>query len=252
MMREAHMDNQTLEAEQTLVGHLTDLRKAIISSVIFFLVCFVIILVSIDYVIPVLTDASKLVMLGPLDVVRFYTGIAGSLSLGLSAPFIGYQGWKFVRPAMSAQESKTALSFIPGIFFSFLAGISFGFFIIFPTVYGFLMRIGSENFDMMITAKEYFSFMLMTSIPLGFLFEVPLFLMFLTAIGVITPAKLVEMRKYGYILMALVSALITPPDLLSQIIVLGPLIGLYELGVLFSKIVYKRKGLTEEEQVDHQ
>ncbi len=249
MMREAHMDKNALEAEQTLVEHLTDLRKAVISSVVFFLACFIIILVSIDHVIPLLTDESKLVMLGPLDVVRFYTGIAGSLSLGLSAPFIGYQGWKFVRPALTNQESRTALSFIPGIFFSFLAGISFGFFIIFPTVYGFLMRIGSNNFDMMITAKEYFSFMLMTSIPLGFLFEVPLFLMFLTAIGIITPAKLGEIRKYGYLLMAIVSALITPPDLLSQMIVLGPLIGLYELGVLLSKVVYKRKE-TAEEQVD--
>ncbi|WP_245831037.1 twin-arginine translocase subunit TatC [Sediminibacillus massiliensis] len=248
-MREAHMDKNALEAEQTLVEHLTDLRKAVISSVVFFLACFIIILVSIDHVIPLLTDESKLVMLGPLDVVRFYTGIAGSLSLGLSAPFIGYQGWKFVRPALTNQESRTALSFIPGIFFSFLAGISFGFFIIFPTVYGFLMRIGSNNFDMMITAKEYFSFMLMTSIPLGFLFEVPLFLMFLTAIGIITPAKLGEIRKYGYLLMAIVSALITPPDLLSQMIVLGPLIGLYELGVLLSKVVYKRKE-TAEEQVD--
>lgn len=98
-MYEAHLDKPSLEEEQTLVGHITDLRKSIISSVIFFLVCFVIFLVSINYVIPLLTDENKLVMLGPLDVVRFYTGIAGSLSLGFSAPFIGYQVWKFVKPA---------------------------------------------------------------------------------------------------------------------------------------------------------
>ncbi|QTN01475.1 twin-arginine translocase subunit TatC [Sediminibacillus dalangtanensis] len=233
--------------EQTLVEHITDLRKAIINSVVFFAVCFIVILLSINQVIPILTDQEKLVMLGPLDVVRFYTGIAGSLSLGFSAPFIGYQIWKFVKPALTEEESKTAISFIPGIFLSFVAGLAFGFFVIFPTVFGFLMNLGTQNFDMMITAKEYFSFMLMTSIPLGFLFEVPLVLMFLTAVGLVTPDKLGKVRKYGYLLMAVVSALITPPDVISQIIVLGPLIALYELGVLLSKVMYKRKLRTEAE-----
>ncbi|SDL69666.1 twin-arginine translocase subunit TatC [Sediminibacillus halophilus] len=233
--------------EQTLVEHITDLRKAIINSVVFFAVCFIVILLSINQVIPILTDQEKLVMLGPLDVVRFYTGIAGSLSLGFSAPFIGYQIWKFIKPALTEEESKTAISFIPGIFLSFVAGLAFGFFVIFPTVFGFLMNLGTQNFDMMITAKEYFSFMLMTSIPLGFLFEVPLVLMFLTAVGLVTPDKLGKVRKYGYLLMAVVSALITPPDVISQIIVLGPLIALYELGVLLSKVMYKRKLKTEAE-----
>ncbi|WP_026570215.1 MULTISPECIES: twin-arginine translocase subunit TatC [Sediminibacillus] len=234
--------------EQTLVEHISDLRKAIISSVVFFAVCFVAILLSINQVVPLLTDQEKLVMLGPLDVVRFYTGIAGSLSLGFSAPFIGYQIWKFVKPALTEEESKTAITFIPGIFLSFVAGLAFGFFVIFPTVFGFLMNLGTQNFDMMITAKEYFSFMLMTSIPLGFLFEVPLVLMFLTAVGLVTPDKLGKVRKYGYLLMAVVSALITPPDVISQIIVLGPLIALYELGVVLSKVMYKRRLRTEAEK----
>src|SRR5699024_7815492 len=77
--------------EQSLVEHITELRKAIISSVLFFVLCFIVILVFINQVLPLLTMEDKLVMLGPLDVIRFYTGIAGSLSLGLSAPFIGYQ-----------------------------------------------------------------------------------------------------------------------------------------------------------------
>ncbi|WP_077621419.1 twin-arginine translocase subunit TatC [Sediminibacillus massiliensis] len=233
--------------EQTLVEHITDLRKAIINSVVFFVICFIVLLASINKVIPLLTEQEKLVMLGPLDVVRFYTGIAGSLSLGFSAPFIGYQIWKFVRPALTEEESKTAISFIPGIFFSFLSGLAFGFFIIFPTVYGFLMNLGTRNFDMMITAKEYFSFMLMTSIPLGFLFEVPLVLMFLTAVGLVTPEKLGQIRKYGYLLMAVLSALITPPDVISQVIVLAPLIALYELGVILSKVMYKRRMKAEQE-----
>src|SRR5699024_7043238 len=156
-MKEAHIDGN-----QTVMEHITDLRKAIISSVLFFAACFILFLIFINQVIPLLTE-DKLVMLGPLDVIRFYAGLAGSLSLGFSAPFIGYQIWKFVKPALTEQESKTALSYIPGIFFSFLTGIAFGFFIIFPTVFGFLINLGTKNFEMMITAKEYFSFMMMRS-----------------------------------------------------------------------------------------
>ncbi|HLR65729.1 twin-arginine translocase subunit TatC [Virgibacillus alimentarius] len=234
-MKEAHIDGN-----QTVMEHITDLRKAIISSVLFFAACFILFLIFINQVIPLLTE-DKLVMLGPLDVIRFYAGLAGSLSLGFSAPFIGYQIWKFVKPALTEQESKTALSYIPGIFFSFLTGIAFGFFIIFPTVFGFLINLGTKNFEMMITAKEYFSFMMMTTIPLGFLFEIPILLMFLTALGLITPTKLGKIRKYAYIFMALISALITPPDFISQIIVMAPLITLYELGIVLSKVMYKRK-----------
>lgn len=239
---------QEVQADgHSLTTHISDLRKAIIRSVLFLALCFILILFFINRVIPVLTLEEKLVMLGPLDVVRFYTGIAGSLSLGFSAPFIGYQVWLFVRPALTEKENKTALSYIPGIFFSFLTGLLFGFFVIFPTVFQFLMSLGTKNFDMMITAKEYFSFMMMTTIPLGFLFEVPLLLMFLTAIGAVTPEKLSTMRKYGYIIMALMSALITPPDFISQIIVMLPLIILYELGVILSKVVYRRKLRAERE-----
>ncbi|MFG6115714.1 twin-arginine translocase subunit TatC [Halobacillus sp. MO56] len=237
---EAKIENHPTE-EQTLVEHLSDLRKAVLYSAIFFVVCFVGFLLSVNHVIPLLTDEHKLVMLGPLDVIRFYTGIAASLSLGVSAPFIGYQIWRFVKPALSDKESRTALTFIPGIFFSFLAGIAFGFWVIFPTVYGFLLNIGTTNFSMMITAKEYFSFLLMTTIPIGFLFEIPLVLMFLTAVGVVTPEKLGKVRKYGYLLMAVVSALITPPDIISQLIVLGPLFALYELGVLLSKLMERER-----------
>lgn len=244
MMEEVHIPETQME-EQTLVEHITDLRKAIIKSVLCIAITFVIFLVSINQIIPILTEGDKLVMLGPLDVVRFYTGIAGSLSLGFSAPFIGYQAWKFVRPALTNKESRTALAFIPWIFFSFVIGLTFGFFIIFPTVFGFLMNLGTTNFEMMITAKEYFSFMLMTTIPLGFLFEVPLILMFLTALGIVTPMKLREVRKYGYIVLALISALITPPDLISQMIVLVPLFGLYELGVILSSMMHKRKPAVE-------
>ncbi|MBT2688428.1 twin-arginine translocase subunit TatC [Bacillus sp. ISL-47] len=226
--------------EQTLVEHLTDLRKVLLRSLIFFIFCFAVCLVSINRLIPLLSNQHELVMLGPLDVIKMYTGIAGSISLGLSLPFIAYQVWLFVKPALTEKESRLSIMFFPAILFSFIGGLCFGFFIIFPTIYQFLMLLGESHFSMMITAREYFSFLLMSTIPFGFLFEVPLLLLFLTAIGIVTPAMLSSMRKYAYVIMAVVSALITPPDLFSQILVLIPLIGLYEIGVLLSRARFKK------------
>ncbi len=230
-----------IDEEQALVEHLGDLRKTIIYSVVFFVICFAVFLLFTKQLIPIITKEQKLAMLGPLDVVRFYTGIAGSLSIGVSAPFVGFQVWQFIRPALTDEESKTALKYIPAMFFSFITGLLFGFYVVFAFAYDFLIGLGTTNFEMMITAQEYISFLLMTTIPMGFLFEVPFILMFLTAIGLVTPAKLSLVRKYAYVILAVVSAVITPPDFISQLIVLFPLFALYEFGVSMSKIVYRNQ-----------
>lgn len=88
--------------------------------------------------------------------------------------------------------------------------------------------------------------LMLTTLPFGFLFEVPLVLMLLTALGVLTPKKLGKVRKYAYVLLAVVSALVTPPDFLSQLLVLCPMVLLYELGIYLSKVVYKRRKVTDE------
>lgn len=230
-----------MDEERALTEHLTELRKVIIYSVLFLAVCFVTILVFTQQMIPIVTKGQKLTMLGPLDVVRFYTGIAGSLSLGVSAPFIGLLLWRFIRPALTDLESKKALKFIPAMLISFAGGLIFGFYIVFPFSYQFLLKLGTANFEMMITTQSYFSFLLMTTIPMGFLFEVPFVLMFLTAIDVLTPKQLAKSRKYAYIVLAVISSVITPPDFVSQLIVLIPMFILYELGIGLSKIIYQKR-----------
>lgn len=238
-----------MDKELTTVEHLTELRQVVISSTVIFIAAFIVMLCFIQQIVPFLTKGETLIMLGPLEVVRFYTGVAGSLSLGVSAPFIGYQLWRFIRPALTETESKAALRYIPAMFISFIAGTSFGFFVVFPFVYDFLTQLGQLQFQMLITTKEYFSFLLMSTIPLGFLFEVPFVLMFLTIIGIVQPQDLKKTRKYGYLLLAIISALITPPDFISQLIVLIPLMILYEIGLFCSKYIYE-KGLQQNEQIN--
>jgi len=229
------------KAEETTVEHLTELRKVVIKSSVFFVITFVGILYYMPKILPLLTNEYKVVLLGPLDVVRFYTGVGGALGLGLTAPFFGFQLWKFIKPALAPTESKIALSFIPFILISFVTGIAFGYFVVFQILFDFLMRIGASSFEMMVTAREYFSFMLISTLSLGLLFEIPMVMVFLTSLGVVSPDKLKQSRKYSYILLGLISALITPPDFMSQLIVLVPLVVLYEFGVILSTYSYKNK-----------
>lgn len=236
------------EWDQTVVEHISDLRKAVIKSAVFFLTMFFVILISLPRIVPFLTKGNEIVLLGPQDVIRFYAGVSGVLALGLSMPVVGYQLWKFIKPALTPTESKIALTYIPFIFISFSAGVAFGYFTVFPVVFHFLMSLGDMSFKMMVTARQYFSFMITLTLALGLLFELPMVMMFLTSLGLVTPGKLKKLRKPAYVILAILSAILTPPDFVSQLIVLIPLVSLYELGVLLSGISYKKR-LKKELQV---
>jgi sec-independent protein translocase protein TatC len=227
--------------ERPYIDHYSDLRKRVIYSLLFFISFFILSFASVKWSIPFLAKNQMLVMLGPMDVLQLYIRIAGTLALGFSIPFFSLQLWKFLRPALNDEESKIALRYIPGIFVSFIIGISFGYFIFFPIIYQFLLELGQLHFEMMVTANEYFSFLLMSTLPFGFLFELPITLMFLTSLGIVTPDKLTQIRKYAYFSLIVISVLITPPDLISDVLVILPLIILYEVGVILSKMVQKRE-----------
>lgn len=229
------------EKDETVLEHFTELRKILLWSACFFALLFVTFLVFMPKVLPLLSKGYEIVLMGPLDVIRFYTGVAGALALGLTTPFMGYQIWKFVKPGLTPTESRVTLTYVPAISLSFLTGIAFGYFIVFPVLFKFLMNLGEQSFDVLITAREYFLFLLTSTLSLGFLFELPIVMVFLTSMGIITPTKLKQVRKYAYILLAVISALITPPDFISQILVLTPLIILYELGIFLSIASFKKK-----------
>ncbi|MGE8206553.1 twin-arginine translocase subunit TatC [Heyndrickxia sp. NPDC080065] len=230
-----------VENEETALEHFTELRRILLQSVVFFTVMFVVFLIYMPKVLPMLANGYKIVLMGPLDVIRFYTGVSGALALGLTTPFIGYQLWKFVKPGLTPTESRITLTYVPAISLSFFTGAAFGYFIVFPVLFKFLIKIGEKSFDVLITAREYFLFLLTSTLSLGFLFELPIVMVFLTSIGILSPTKLKQIRKYAYLLLAVISALITPPDFISQLLVLAPLILLYELGILLSLVTFKKK-----------
>jgi sec-independent protein translocase protein TatC len=236
--------------ELNLIGHLEELRKRIIKvllAFIVFLVCAFIFVQDIyNWLIKDLDG--KLAVLGPSDILWVYMMISGVFAIAATIPVAAYQTWKFIAPALTKDESKVTLCFIPGLFILFIFGICFGYFVLFPIVLGFLMNISAGQFETMFTADKYFRFMIHLSLPFGFLFEMPLVVMFLTRLGILNPLRLAKARKVSYFVLIVVSILITPPDFISDILVIVPLLLLYELSVSISKIVYKKR-LAQEVEV---
>lgn len=133
------------------------------------------------------------------------------------------------------------ITFIPFFFLLFVSGLGFGYFVLFPMVLAFLTGLSNDQFSLMFTAEHYFRFMLNLCLPFGFLFEMPLVVLFLTRLGVLNPVRLAKARKLSYFALIVISVLITPPDFISDILVIVPLLLLYELSVTISRVVYKKR-----------
>ncbi|WP_342542846.1 twin-arginine translocase subunit TatC [Paenisporosarcina sp. FSL H8-0542] len=241
------VDEDAIESDEgTLVDHLTDLRKQIIKSVSVFLFFFIVVLSTINLWFPLVTRGNELIVLGPLEVVKFYMSISSALSLGFSLPFIFHFIGQFVKPGLNHTESRFIGIYSPLMLVLFVVGISFGYFVVNPLSYQFLINIGEVNFEVMVSASEYIHFLLMTTVPLGLLFELPIIAMFLSAIGVLTSVNMRKVRKWSYVILAIISTTVTPPDFISDFMVLIPMILLYEISiVLVAKL--ERKQITTKE-----
>lgn len=228
----------------SLVTHLTDLRKQLVKSIVVFLIFLIAVFSSINIWFPYITRGHQLVILGPLEVVKFYMLISTSLAFGLSLPFLCHFLWQFAKPGLNEQESRFLSLYSPIMFLLFLMGVSFGYFVVNPLSYQFLVSLGAVNFNVMVSAQEYVSFLLMTTMPIGLMFELPIVALFLAMLGLLTADNMKKVRKWSYLVIAIVSALITPPDFISQLLVLIPMALLYEVSIYLVKVTERRNTVT--------
>jgi sec-independent protein translocase protein TatC len=245
--------------DQALVDHLAELRRRIIWTLSIFLVFLVVTFLFVNEIYAWLINDSfrmfpdmgelKLTVLGPGEILRVYFTVAGLAAVGLTLPFALYHVWKFIEPALEATEARLAYRFLPLVFGVFIAGILFGYYFIFPLLYKFLYQLGIQHFEVQYTAANYFSFMANMVIPFGFIFEMPVAVMFLTRIGILTPHMLVKVRKYAFFAIIVVASMISPPDLIAHLSVAAPMVLLYEISITVSKWMYKKrlKVLAEQE-----
>jgi sec-independent protein translocase protein TatC len=233
------MENHDMD----LIGHLEELRKRLIITLGSFILLLIISFIYVPTIYNWLVHdlPVKLAILGPSDILWVYLMLAGVIAIAGTIPIAAHQIWLFVRPALKEHERRITLAYIPALFILFILGICFGYFVIFPIVLKFLLSLSEDMFMTFFTTDKYFRFMIHMTLPFGFLFELPVIIMFLTSLGVLNPYRLQQIRKYAYFVLVLTAVLITPPDFLSDILVILPLLFLYECSVLLSKVVYRRK-----------
>lgn len=237
------------EPVETLVDHLGELRKQLIKSAFVFLFFLLLVFSTLNFWFPYVVRGHDLVILGPLEIIKFYTSISVTLALGLSLPFLSHFLWQFVKPGLKEEESRFLGLYSPVMLLLFILGIAFGYFILNPLSYQFLVGLGAANFAVMISASEYVHFLIMTTVPLGLLFEMPIVALFLSSIGILSSVSMKKVRKWSYLVLAIVSALITPPDFISQLLVLIPMALLYEASIYLVKKMEAKKANIESSAV---
>ena len=234
------------EGPMSVVDHLADLRKRIIYILIVFVILLGLSLGFVSHIYGYLVSplqrlGVKLVVVSPGEVITVYLTVAGLVAVGLTLPFALYQLWKFVAPGLMPKERQYTVRLLPVTFVMFIVGVLFSWFLIFPTILRFLIQLSAINFKLMIRASAYFSFLTNICIPFGFIFELPIVVVFLTRIGVVTPAVLRKFRRHAYLVSVVLGVLISPPELISHLSVVIPIILLYEISILLSQLVYRRK-----------
>ena len=181
-------------------------------------------------------------MEGQFSVMVWTSITAGFI---ISFPFLLWELWKFISPALYSKEKKNAKLFITISSLLFFIGVLFGYYVITPLSINFLANLQvSEIVKNQIDINSYISLVKTTSLACGLVFELPIIIYFLSVMDLVSPQFLREYRKYAIVLILIVAAIITPPDIISQIIVSIPLLILYELSIYISKFVQRKKPKT--------
>lgn len=160
----------------------------------------------------------------------------------LAFPYILYQFWKFISPALYEKERKSAKSFIIVSSLLFFIGVLFGYFVIAPMSVNFFATFSvSHVVENEINLDSYVGLIKTSSIASGLFFELPIIIYFLTKFGLVTPQFLRQYRRYAIVIVMIVAAIVTPPDVVSQTIVAIPLLILYEVSIIISAVVHKKQ-----------
>ncbi|SDQ55855.1 sec-independent protein translocase protein TatC [Virgibacillus subterraneus] len=240
MSEEQQFEN---EKEMNLVGHLSELRNRLIVTAVVFITLFVIGFIYVESIYYFFTKDLDftLKITGLTDTVSVYITLAGLVAIIGTLPLLCLQIWLFIRPGLTKTEQRASLLYIPAIFLLFIGGLVFGYIIFVNLIIPFLLSLNTGMFDEIFTYDRYFKLLFRITIPFALLFEIPILSMFLTSLGILTPEFMRKTRKYAYLILVIVGAIITPPDFVLQIVVAIPLIVLYEISIYLSGIVYRKK-----------
>ncbi len=241
--------NQTAEqGEQPFLSHLFELRDRLLRIVMVVGLIFVVLFYFANDLYTLLADPLlRYLPSGKMQAIDVITPIFTPLKLALvtsiflGMPFILYQIWRFVAPGLYEHEKKLAVPLIVSSILLFYAGMAFAYFVVFPLVFEFLTQFVPAGVEMATDIARYLDFVLKMFFAFGVAFEVPIATILVIAAGMTTPEKLAKKRPYIIVAAFTLGMLLTPPDIISQVMLALPMWVLFEAGILFAKIMLKKR-----------
>lgn len=224
---------------QPVISHLEELRSRLILIIAIFFILFLAGFFFSNHIIELIkgsllqSNQVSLIATSPLEYVYAKLKIGFLIALIFTFPLIIYETLVFIKPGLNLKEKKLIRKFLPFSLLLFLTGLAFSYFILLKIGIWFLAKISIEaGIENLWTITKFISFIFMTSIALGLIFQLPLLLLILFKLNIVTLDMLKTKRKYALILIFILAALITPPDIITQILVALPMICLYEFSIL--------------------
>ena len=239
------MKKKKKQSEMSFFEHLGELRKRILWSIFYILIFFLAAWPFVDKVyqwlaqpvLQFLPEGKTLAFTSLTEPFMMYIKLSFITSLFVSSPFVFYQLWLFVAPALFKKEKKWVFPFVFFTTLFFVLGGAFGYYYVFPLACRFFLEVG-EEFNAIITISEYFSLVFRVLLGIAVVFELPVLAFLLSKMGLLTAGFLIKYFKYAIVIIFIIAAIITPtPDIVTQSMFAGPMLLLYLLSIGIAKIV---------------
>ncbi len=226
-----------MDPERPLGSHFEELRKRLVVSFVFFIIAAAVSFNYSSFLFGVLKRpmngvVDKLVFFSPTEALAVYLNISFAAGLMLSMPFLLYQVWKFVEPAVSGRLKSGPLLFVAFVTASFVSGALFSYFLLIPPALKFLLGFAGPDLQPMISAQSYISFIVWTVLGTGLVFEMPVLSYVLGRLGILDHRFLRKKYRYAIVGILVTAAIITPtPDIFNMLLFAAPMLALYELSI---------------------
>jgi sec-independent protein translocase protein TatC len=241
--------------EDTFISHLVELRDRLLRALIAFAVVLVVLIpfaselydLLATPMMSALPEGSKMIATGVITPFLVPIKVAMMVAFVITLPYTLYQAWSFVAPGLYSHEKKLVLPLVVASTLLFVIGIAFCYFFVFNTVFHFINQIAPKSISVAPDIENYLNFVLTMFLAFGLTFETPIVVVMLTRMGLVTIEQLREARPYFIVIAFVIAAVVTPPDVVSQLLLAVPMCLLFEVGLIAARFVPRRESATGED-----
>lgn len=238
-----------MDAEESFISHLVELRNRLVKSLLAVLAVFLCLVwwakdlyaLLAKPLMKVLPQGGQMIATDVVGVFLVPMKVTGWVALLIAMPYVLYQVWAFVAPGLYAHEKRWALPLLVASCVLFVCGMAFAYVVFFPLMFSVMANFTPEGVAWMTDIDKYFSFVMGMFLAFGATFEVPVVVVLLVGMGIVSVAKLASLRRYVIVAAFIVAAVVTPPDVTSQMLLALPMCLLFEAGLLAARLLEHKR-----------